>query len=63
MTHATRHRLRDRDWFQDAYIHCASLIMRGVMFGMTPEDSVSVIEGQLERAYKRGVADAKAGRV
>lgn len=54
--------MRDRDWFQDAYIRCAAIVMRAVMSGMTPRDSVTVIEGQLERAYKRGVADAKAGR-
>ena len=55
--------LRERDWFQDAYIRCAALIMFAVMMETTPPNSVTVIEAQLERAYKRGVADAKAGRV
>ncbi len=54
--------LRRRDWFQDAYIRIASLIMVGVMSRNTPQDSVSVIEEELERAYRRGVADEKAGR-
>jgi hypothetical protein len=54
--------LRRRRWFQDAYIRCASMVMAGVMAGRTPSDTVAVIEAQLERAYRRGVADAKAGR-
>jgi hypothetical protein len=52
--------LRRRPWFQDAYIRCAALIMIAVMSERTPSESVEVIEGQLERAYKNGRRDERA---
>jgi hypothetical protein len=51
--------LKQRPWFQDAYIRCASLIAAGIMSKKTPPNSVSVIEEQLERAYKMGRRDAR----
>ncbi len=54
--------LRRREWFQDAYIHCAAIVAQAVMFKTTPPDTVKVIETQLERAYKMGVRDGKSGK-
>lgn len=54
--------LRQRGWFQDAYIRVAALIMIAVMSERTPPDSVAVIEAQLERAYWRGVRDERLGK-
>lgn len=56
-----RHPIRDRDWFQDAYIRVAAVVVAAVMSQKTPPSTVSVIEEQLHRAYRRGLADGRKG--
>lgn len=39
------------------------MVMKGIMSGMTPPETVNTIEDQLERAYWRGVRDERLGKV
>ena len=54
--------IHKRNWYQECSGTLAGLVAASVMMGTTPSDAGTLIDQQLERAYKRGVADAKAGR-
>jgi hypothetical protein len=54
--------VRKRPWFADAHGQIAGVVAACVMRGEVPPFAAEKIAEQLERAYRRGVADAKAGR-
>lgn len=54
--------VRRRRWFGEAHATIAGVIAACMMGGRVVPAASQVITEQLERAYRRGVADAKAGR-
>lgn len=57
-----RHDVTRRGWFTEAHAMIAGVIAAAVIHKTTPPHAPRVIEEQLLRAYRRGVADQKAGR-